>query len=166
MQPIIENHSAFKEAYIRLFLTWHASRYESWLTVLNILQSSSQGSKSAARAQKLLSIEKVIMAKFAKFANEPDKIRNVKDIQQRYLALKNRSEPSIRHSHLRRHLYSRSLVSYKEVGGTFIPLFHKGPHYSVLSRQSCGGQLRYRGDHIHDTSCRCPGFVKDFRGFA
>jgi hypothetical protein len=57
MHHIIENYydkGTFEEAYIRLFLTWHASRYEIWLTVLNIPQSSSQGSKSAARAPETL----------------------------------------------------------------------------------------------------------------
>ena len=78
----------FRQEYLRTILSWGSLRYERRLTVLNHPESIHQGPKSAARASKLLTIEKV-MSGFTKISKDADKMQQVKSIHRRYPALYN-----------------------------------------------------------------------------
>ena len=89
MDHFINNRSEkphFRREYIRTILSWGSLRYERRLTVLNHPESTQQGPKSAARASKLLTIEKV-MSGFTKIPTDGDKIKQLKSIYSRYTTL-------------------------------------------------------------------------------
>ena len=86
MDHFINNRSEkrhFKQEYLRTISTWGSLRYERRLTVLNHPESTQKGPKSAARASKLLTIEKV-MSEFTKISTDGEKIQQVKSIRSRY----------------------------------------------------------------------------------
>ena len=76
----------FRQEYFRTILNWGSQRYEHRLTILNHPESGHQGPKSAARASKLLTIEKV-MSRFSEISTDTDKIQQVRSIYGRYMAL-------------------------------------------------------------------------------
>jgi hypothetical protein len=89
MNHFINNRSKkrhFKQEYLRTILSWGSLYYKRRLTVLNHPESTHQGPKSAARASKLLTIEKVLSG-FTKMSTDCDKIQKVKSIHSRYTAL-------------------------------------------------------------------------------
>ena len=69
----------FRAANFRQMLNWGGLRYERRLTVLDHPECTHQGPKSAARASKLLTIEKV-MSEFSRIASDNKKIQEIKSM--------------------------------------------------------------------------------------
>ena len=84
----------FKEDYIKTILTWGSARYERRLTVLNH-PNHGQGPKSAARGEKLLTIEKV-MTGFVTIAKDKCKFEKLKEIRSKYLTLQSLAKEGTR----------------------------------------------------------------------
>jgi hypothetical protein len=77
MDHFLNNRSEkrhFKQEYLQTILRWGSAHYERHLTVLNLPESLQQGPNSAARASKLLTIEKVV-SEFTKISTDGDKIQ-------------------------------------------------------------------------------------------
>jgi hypothetical protein len=76
----------FRLDFLRTVLKWGASRLETRLTILNHPGAHSQGAKSAATAEKLITIDKINTA-FENMSKDESKVKLIRELRNRYVAV-------------------------------------------------------------------------------